>query len=196
MSIASIVAVLVAQELIEMSKREQLDKLFVKHKFRDFKWVNPRSFVVSEWVRMKCMFGCKEYGKNACCPPNTPSVSECRSFFWEYSEGVVFHFEKKLEKPEQRHEWTKGINERLLSLEREVFLRGNPKAFLLYMDSCNVCKNCAAERVRCMNKRSARPTPEAMAIDVFSTVRQLGYPIKVLRDYTEPMNRYAFLLVE
>jgi predicted metal-binding protein len=196
LSIASIVAVLVAQELIEMSKREQLDKLFVKHKFRDFKWVNPRSFVVSEWVRMKCMFGCKEYGKNACCPPNTPSVSECRSFFWEYSEGVVFHFEKKLEKPEQRHEWTKGINERLLSLEREVFLRGNPKAFLLYMDSCNVCKNCAAERVRCMNKRSARPTPEAMAIDVFSTVRQLGYPIKVLRDYTEPMNRYAFLLVE
>ena len=181
---------------MEMSKREQLDELFVKHKFKDFKWTDPKSFVVSEWVRMKCTFGCREYGKNACCPPNTPSVDECRSFFREYSEGVVFHFEKKLEKPEQRHKWTKGINERLLSLEREVFLAGNPKAFLLYMDSCDICKNCAEERVRCMNKRSARPTPEAMAIDVFSTVRQLSYPIKVLRDYSETMNRYAFLLVE
>jgi hypothetical protein len=35
-----------------------------------------------------------------------------------------------------------------------------------------------------------------MAVDVFSTVRQLGYPIQVLRDYSETMNRYAFLLVE
>jgi len=35
-----------------------------------------------------------------------------------------------------------------------------------------------------------------MAIDVFSTVRQVGYPIQVLSDYDQAMNRYAFLLVE
>jgi hypothetical protein len=35
-----------------------------------------------------------------------------------------------------------------------------------------------------------------MAIDVFSTVRQYGYPIEVLSDYSQAMNRYAFLLVE
>jgi predicted metal-binding protein len=64
------------------------------------------------------------------------------------------------------------------------------------MDSCNLCKDCAEERVKCKNKQSARPTPEAMAIDVFSTVRQLGYPIQVLRDYSQTMNRYAFLLIE
>jgi len=80
-------------------------------------------------------------------------------------------------------------------LEREVFLDDNPKTFLLFMDSCSLCKECAEERVRCNNKKSARTTPEAMAIDVFSTVKQLGYPIKVLRDYSETMNRYAFLLV-
>jgi predicted metal-binding protein len=179
-----------------MSNRTRLEKLFLKHEFKDFKWINPQNIVVSQWVRMKCMFGCKDYGKNACCPPNTPPVDECKSFFREYSEGVVFHFEKKLENPEERHEWAKGTNERLLSLEREVFLAGNPKAFLLFMDSCSACKNCAEERVECKNKRSARPAPEAMAVDVFSTVKQLGYPIKVLRDYSDAMNRYAFLLVE
>ena len=179
-----------------MSNRKQLEELFLKHRFKNFRWINPQNIVTAHWVRMKCMFGCKEYGKNACCPPNTLPVDECKSFFRDYSEGAVFHFEKQLEKPEERHKWTRGINQRLLSLEREVFLAGNPKAFLLFMDSCNICENCAEERSKCKNKMSARPTPEAMAIDVFSTVRHLGYPIEVLCDYSKTMNRYAFLLVE
>ncbi len=33
-------------------------------------------------------------------------------------------------------------------------------------------------------------------MDVFSTVRQAGYPIEVLSDYTQAMNRYAFMLIE
>jgi predicted metal-binding protein len=78
----------VTQELVEMSNRTRLEKLFLKHEFKDFKWINPHNIVVSQWVRMKCMFGCKDYGKNACCPPNTPPVDECKSFFREYSEGL------------------------------------------------------------------------------------------------------------
>jgi predicted metal-binding protein len=179
-----------------MSNRKQLENLFRKHRFEDFKWVDPRKIVVSHWVRMKCMFGCREYGKNACCPPSTPSVDECKDFLGEYAECAVFHFQKNVEKPEDRHDWTKGINARLLKMEREVFLAGNPKTFLLFMDSCDVCETCAEERAKCKNKRSARPTPEAMAIDVFSTVKQLNYPIEVLKDYSASMNRYAFLLVE
>jgi hypothetical protein len=35
-----------------------------------------------------------------------------------------------------------------------------------------------------------------MAMDVFATVRKLGYPIEVLTDYDQAMNRYAFLLIE
>jgi predicted metal-binding protein len=179
-----------------MIDQKQLKRLFLKHKFEDFKWISPQNIIVAQWVRMKCMFGCKNYGAKACCPPNTPPVDECRIFFREYTEGVVFHFEKKLKNPEDRHAWSKGINKRLLGLERDVFLAGNPKAFLLFMDSCGACGNCAEERTECRNKRSARPPPEAMAMDVFSTVRRLGYPINVLRNYSETMNRYAFLLVE
>jgi predicted metal-binding protein len=170
--------------------------LFFKHGFKDFKWIDPQNIVIAQWVRMKCTFGCKEYEKNACCPPNTLPVQECRSFFREYNQGVVFHFEKKFEKPEQRHEWIKGINERLLGLEREVFLAGNPKAFLLFAASCSICADCIEERGECKNKGSARPTPEAMAVDVFSTVKALDYPIKVLQNYSKIMNRYAFLLVK
>lgn len=176
--------------------RRQLEALFAKHEFADFKWIDPASIVVSEWVRMKCMYGCNGYGRNASCPPNTPTVAECRRFFAEYRTAAIFHFEKKVAKPEDRHEWSAKISGRLLKLEREVFLAGNHKAFLLFMDSCNLCGECALTRAQCKHPKMSRPSPEAMAIDVFATARQCGYPIEVLADYSRPMNRYAFLLVE
>jgi hypothetical protein len=42
----------------------------------------------------------------------------------------------------------------------------------------------------------ARPGPDALGIDVYATVRGIGYPIQVLKDTTAPTNRYAFLLIE
>ena len=88
------------------------------------------------------------------------------------------------------------MNASLITLERSVFLAGYQKAFLLYMDSCGRCKECPGTRDECKDPRSARPTPEAMGVDVFSTVRRIGYPIGVLTDYCQAMNRYAFLLIE
>ena len=102
-------------------------------------------------------------------------------------EGV-----RKLPKPLA----TREVNTGLLKAEREVFLAGYPKAFLLFMDSCSLCDECPGDRTQCRRPREARPSPEAMAVDVFTTVRALGYSIDVLTDYAQPMNRYAFLLIE
>lgn len=179
-----------------MSDLKQLETLFSRHGFTDFKWIQPKDIIVAQWVRMKCTFGCSNYGKNATCPPNVSSVAECRAFFDEYTTGAVFHFEKACEKPEDRHAWTRELNRTLLKVEREVFLAGNEKAFLLFMDSCGLCSECPGVRVECKHPKSARPTPESMAMDVFSTVRQAGYPIQVLTEYTQAMNRYAFLLIQ
>jgi len=67
----------------------------------------------------------------------------------------------------------------LLKLEREVFIAGHQKAFLLFMDSCGLCAECVGKRETGKNPRLARPSPEAMAIDVFATVRHYGYPIEI-----------------
>jgi predicted metal-binding protein len=179
-----------------MSDLKTLEVLFHKHACTDYKWIDPRDIIISQWVRMKCMFGCGDYGRDATCPPNVPSVSECRRFFEEYTTAVIFHFAKAVEKPEDRFSWSRKINEGLVALEREIFLSGYRKAFVLVIDSCTMCKECTMVRDACRNPRTARPTPEAMAVDVYTTVRKHGYPIQVLTDYSQTMNRYGILLVE
>jgi predicted metal-binding protein len=142
------------------------------------------------------MYGRGEYGRNASCLPNVPSLSESERFFKEYEKATAFHFQKALADPEDRHTRTRGIIAELLALACEVFTSGYQKAFLLFMDSCSFRKDCAGDRKKCKDPRRARPTPEAMGVDVFSTMRRIQYPIHVVDDYSRTMNRYAILLVE
>lgn len=179
-----------------MSDVSKLDILFRQHGFTDYKLISPEEIVVAHWVRMKCKFSCTSYGKRACCPPNTPSVPDCRQFFDEYSTIAILHFEKAVDSQEDRHSWANDVNQKLLKLERKVFLSGYHKAFLLFMAVCRFCTECTRTRAECRDPMSSRPVPEAMAVDVFSTARQAGYPIEVLTDHSQTMNRYSLLLIE
>jgi predicted metal-binding protein len=181
---------------VKMISKKKLEELFRAHGFRDFRWLDPKEIVLGQWVRMKCLYGCVEYGRTATCPPHAPSVEDCERFFREYRRCAVFHFEKRVERPEDRHAWSRKINLGLLKLEQEVFMAGLVKAFLLYMDSCNICLECSGSRAGCKEPKLARPTPDALGVDVYTTVRKLGYPIKVLSDYRQVMNRYAFLMID
>ena len=179
-----------------MVDKALLEKSFRGHGFSDFKWIDTKNIVVAQWVRFRCLFGCPAYGKRGTCPPNVPSIEECRQMISEYSQAAIFHFEKKIEKGENRKDWSKDLVSKLVKLEREVFLAGYYKTLLLSFDSCGFCEECAVDRTKCKNPRAARPGADAMGIDVYSTVRSAGYPIQVLKGYDEQMNRYAFLLVE
>ncbi|MFW9997239.1 MAG: DUF2284 domain-containing protein [Candidatus Odinarchaeota archaeon] len=179
-----------------MSPKKEIENLFKEKGFSDYKWINPEEIVVSRWVRMKCMYGCPNFGKSASCPPNNPSVDECERFIREYQRAVIFHFQKRFENPADRKDWTSEIDKRLSELEREVFLAGYERVFLLAAGSCHLCDDCTLDRKSCKYPNVSRPTPEGMAVDVFTTVKRVGYPIAVLRDYSEKMNRYAFMMLE
>jgi len=179
-----------------MDENKQIEAIVCKHGFNDYKWIDPKSIVVSQWVRMKCEYGCPYYGRIASCPPNTPTVEECKRFFAEYKSGMVIHIQKVMADLEKRRQWSAKTNLKLAKMESEVFLAGNPKAFLLFMGSCHICAECKASRADCKEPKLSRPSPEGMAVDVFTTVRQIGYLIEVLTDHSEQMNRYAFLMIE
>ncbi|OGN93567.1 MAG: metal-binding protein [Chloroflexi bacterium RBG_13_50_21] len=179
-----------------MADKDQVESILRQQGYHDYKWLDPWEIVVAEWVRMKCEFGCPSYGKVASCPPNNPSVEECRRFFSEYKRALVLHFQMIAPEKAERKTWSARTNLKLIKLEREVFLAGFHKAFLLIMDSCELCAECVPDRVRCKEPRLSRPSPEGMSVDVFTTVRKVGYPIEVLTDPNQTMNRYAFLMVE
>ncbi len=177
-------------------EREAIEALLRAQGWCDFRWISGAMVQVRQWVRMKCRFGCESYGHKGACPPVLPEIAECREFFAEYEHILVLRIATRLAQPEDRHAWSRATNLKLLDLERAVFLAGYPKAFLLFMDDCQVCAKCAGSREDCTSPEKARPCVEGMGVDVFATVRALGFPIRVLTDYADEMNRYAFLMVE
>ena len=93
-------------------------------------------------------------------------------------------------------EWSRETNLQLLELEKAAFQLGYYKAFLLFMDECQICDECTGTREECKNSHLSRPSPEALGVDVYATVLKLGYPIETLTDRTQEMNRYSFLMIE
>lgn len=182
--------------MMKKTAMKQIEKMAMQQGLKDFKWMDPRSIILAEWVRMKCNYGCPGYGKRKTCPPYVPSVEECMRFFKEFKHGLFFHFAKKFKDPEMRHPWSKEVNQRMLDLEREVFLSGYHKAFVFTQAPCRLCKNCTGTAEDCSQPYLSRPTLEAFGVDVYGTARMMGYPIQVVKDYHEEMNRYGLLLVE
>jgi len=175
--------------------RKPVDTLLRSHGVDDFSWIDPRRIVTAQWVRMKCMFGCASYGRRACCPPNTPPVAECERFLREYREAVLFRLVTRFESPRDRVRWNNQVNRRLSALERELFVAGHERVFLLAPATCCLCATCTGERSQCAQPIAARPSPEAMAVDVYSTARRFGYPIEVRQAPTDEQNRYGVLLI-
>ncbi len=173
-----------------------LETSFEKYRLTDFKWIDPNEIVTAQWVRVKCIFGCPNYGQKAACPPNTPSVSECERFFKEYETAVIFHSNIRFDVPDDRFKGYQKMTLKLSKLEREVFLSGFEKAFFLLFGGCPLCKECSIERSLCRWPEKARPAPEAFAVDVYATVKKLGYPISVKTAPDQAMDRYVLLMVK
>lgn len=175
--------------------KERAEQLLEACGYGDYRWLDPGQIQIAHWVRMKCRYGCGSYGQCASCPPNVPTLAETRAFFDEYSRALVLRFSGEVA-ADERHQWSRQINLELLKLERQFFLAGCYKAFLLFMDNCSICAECAPTRVECKLPKMSRPSPEGLGVDVFATVRSVGYPLEVLSDFDQPMNRYAFLLID
>jgi predicted metal-binding protein len=178
-----------------MTNSGNIDSIIKDQGFSDYKWIKPEEIVVAHWVRVKCKFGCSDYGLGTC-PPNTPSVNDCVAFFKEYTNAVLIRLTKFADKNKYPSDWSKDMTNKLLEIERQIFLSGNHKAFLLNQTCCGICKECTGNRVDCKDKRNSRPSPEVFAVDVYQTVRNAGMEINVISDNPANINRYALILID
>jgi predicted metal-binding protein len=153
------------------------------------KMIDPGSVVTAEWVRMKCQFGCPNFGKGLCCPPCTPTPDLTRKVIDSYQKGILLHARFKKE------EITTGFNETIVRLEKEIFLDGYYKAWSMGTGACRICKICDPTGF-CKHGFKARPSMEACGIDVYRTARENGFPIEVVRTHEEGRNHFGLILVE
>ncbi len=159
------------------------------------KQIQPSSVITAPWVRWKCQFGCTEYGKGYCCPPDTPTPEQTRAVIDSYHRAILFHVESP--RTPDRGKRFKEFNEMLSDLEGEMFKDGYYKALVILDGPCRICKQCAKlEGVPCSFGLRARPSMEACGIDVFQTARNNGFFIVPLREKTETQNVYCLMLVD
>jgi len=184
------------EKQVTKTAMKEIEKLARVHNLKDFKWMDPRSIIPRHWVRQKCIFGCRSYGQKACCPPEVPSIAECRGMFSEYRYGLFYHLSKKFADPKDRFPWGREVNRQALAFEREVFLAGFHKAFIFTAAPCNICEACQRSKSQCRNPMLARPSLEAFGVDVYTTARKIGYSIHVIKGYEEETDRFGLLLVQ
>jgi predicted metal-binding protein len=146
------------------------------------KVIPAKSIVAAEWVRIKCQYGCDGYGSCLTCPPNSPTPEAMRRMLGYYKEGLLI-----------RSSEYSDIRSIVVTLEQEMFLDGYFKAFGMGAGPCNLCAECPET---CCHTDRTRPSLEACGIDVYSTVRANGYPIKVLKTADCRGNYYGIVLIE
>jgi predicted metal-binding protein len=178
-----------------MKYQEEIVPILIGQGFTDFKWICAKDIIVAHWVRVKCTFGCSDYGLGTC-PPNTPTVEDCESFFKEYDKAIIIRLKKNADKNSYPSDWSREMTDKLLDIERDIFLKGFHKVFLLNQTCCTLCKDCSGNRIDCKDKSRSRPSPESFAVDVYNTVRNAGLDLNVINHNPGEMARIAILLIE
>lgn len=155
----------------------------------DAKVVPTSLIVVDERARYKCMYPpCRWYGSSIICPPNLElTPTKTRRLVRKYKYGVLI----RLETPPSHlvgPEWTElhkshelKLKEIVASVMGEAFNMGYHLNLGFAAGECSICLpkglECSAIHGMCRDPFKAIPAMEAAGIDVFTTVRNVGWKI-------------------
>jgi len=169
--------------------------------------LDAKSVVVDERARLKCSVPiCDDYGLNLMCPPNVMSIQAFREILTKYNHAILIQIEAPIP-PEMVEEirkaedvaalykstkfidsYRKTFNPVRLKLHRivhkveaQAFALGYRFATGFIAGSCRLCKECVAvsSHEPCRQPFRARPSMEAVGIDVFKTAENAGLPFEI-----------------
>jgi len=172
------------------------------------KFFRARSVAVDERVRLKCLVPvCDDYGLNLMCPPHVMSVQEFRDVLAKYEWAVLIQIEKPIPAEMKReirnaddvaalYKSTKFSNSykkafdpiksklhRIVhKVEAQAFAQGYRFATGFIGGTCKLCPKCVAisnPQEPCRQPFRARPSMEAVGIDVFKTAENAGLPFDI-----------------
>ncbi len=166
---------------------------------------NAKDVVIDERVQMKCRVPpCKDYGKNLMCPPYVMSAKELQNILSKYEWALLIQVEAPFN-TDVKNEISQtgdvaslyrnkefmvafgsnfGSNFNLLHLiinkvEAKASMLGYRFATGFKAGACKLCPECVAENSgkHCRHPYQARPSMEAVGIDVLKTAEIAGLPV-------------------
>lgn len=164
------------------------------------KFIRIKDIPVGAWTRMKCQYGCPNFGKTLCCPPYTPDYAATQDFLQGYKHALLLQYKYEF-KAEEANNWVevdKNLSNELLQLllavEKEAFLANYYKAFALKAGRCHLCETCTL--TYCRHPQEARPSMEACGIDVMAVVNKAGFKAQILKGPVRELAIYGLVLIE
>jgi predicted metal-binding protein len=167
-----------------MGKMAMLEKIISSLKDNgatEAKLIPVNNVIVDERVRLKCQIPlCDSYNRNLMCPPNVPDVTEFRQALSLYSRAILIQISASMDDvagdvfvPANK------LHELVNMGEKAAFEAGYRFAAGLIGGCCRLCDECVAVNpgVKCRFPFKARPSMEAMGIDVIATVEKVGLPV-------------------
>jgi len=145
-------------------------------------WISIRNIVLDERVRLKCQIPlCDSFGRNLMCPPRLPEVSEFRAMLSLFSQALLVQVTAPLAAKPARNKKdvylpAKKLHALINRVEKMAFEEGYYFATGLIGGCCRLCPECVAVtgETKCRHPFRARPSMEAMGIDVMTTLDRAG----------------------
>jgi predicted metal-binding protein len=162
------------------------------------KIIDTKDVVVDKRVRLKCSVPvCASFGRNLMCPPNIMPVEEFASIMELYGKALILQVEAEhdstdktesclskrtcdeLERSTNTIDWKIKLHKLVNELETAAFKEGFYLAAGLIGGDCSLCPECVTPQSGepCRHPFKARPSMEAMGIDVLKTCDNVGLPL-------------------
>jgi predicted metal-binding protein len=170
----------------------------------DARIFDAQDIVVDERVRLKCCVPvCRNYNVSLMCPPNVMPLDEFRGVLARFKKALLvqiaynvpdwmldrIHAAKDLAALYNDEIYLNGWEQTYLvakntlnaiadRIEAAAFKAGLKYATALSAGKCTLCEACAGTGNPCRNPYKARPSMEAMGIDVGETARKARLPFE------------------
>ncbi len=147
--------------------------------------ISPDDVFMDIRAILKCRWGCEYSSENSIrCGQRNTSFEERAKIINSYSHILLAHSND-----------AQKLSQALLKIERAAFLDGLYFAFTIR--ACNLCRTCSVQQGGpCPTPEKIRPCDQSFGIDVYKTVRRLGFPCEVLQSREDKQNRYGFVLLD
>ncbi|MHB1125742.1 MAG: DUF2284 domain-containing protein [Bacillota bacterium] len=142
--------------------------------------------IVDERVRLKCLVPrCPEYDRNLMCPPALPAVEEFRRILQLYQWALLLQVKGPTAaegfgpSKDAAYNYAGHLHHLVNILERKFMGMDFPLAAGLIGGACRLCEECVGHMSGkpCRHPLQARPSMEAMGINVVATAEKAGLKI-------------------